>query len=245
MTAGASAVLMVIAGGAAGIAQLTKQEPRFVTQVGEGRTVVAAPVVPGPVAAPADTRSTTGTGGHAGPVGEAQKRAEPVRRTHERVDRTAPRTPAKQNEAPPRAAAPRVPAAEPAATAPPQVTTRTETERRAIPFRTRLVRDPSLPRGAKRIQTPGVPGEELLRYVITMTDGRPGERRLLDSRVTREPQHRVVAFGTRRKHCRHDRCGPMWRNAACEKSIESTEDLSAILSAEDVRALELEPGLLC
>jgi hypothetical protein len=86
-------------------------------------------------------------------------------------------------------------------------------ETEAIPFRTTLVRDPSVPPGAREIQTPGVPGERLLRYEVTYTGNRETSRRLLDSRVTREPQDRVVAFGNRGRgggqhsggHGRHDR----------------------------------------
>ncbi|MEV7622410.1 G5 domain-containing protein [Actinoplanes sp. NPDC089786] len=239
MTAGVSAVLMVIGGGTAAIAQLTEDEPRLIQQVGDDRAVFAAP----PAATPAepDTTSTSAAPAKPEPVAAAQQQPE--------ADR--PRQPAGVAAPVQRKAEPAPPVVKPRAVEPqpvtkvaPRITTRTETERRMIPFRTRLVRDPALPRGAKRIQTPGVPGEELLRYAVTMTDGRPTERRLLDAQVTKQPQHRVVAFGTRRNDCRDDRCGPLWRKSGCEKTTESAAaDLG--LTVQDLKEVELEPGLLC
>jgi hypothetical protein len=85
----------------------------------------------------------------------------------------------------------------------PQIRTEQVSETEAIPFRTTLVRDPSLPRGSREIETPGVPGERLLRYEVTYTGNRETSRRLLDSTVTREPQDRVVAFGGRKRGGQH------------------------------------------
>ena len=76
-------------------------------------------------------------------------------------------------------------------------------ETEAIPFRTTLVRDRSLPPGSREIETPGVPGERLLRYEVTYTGNQETSRRLLDSTITREPQDRVVAFGPRGRGGRH------------------------------------------
>ena len=81
----------------------------------------------------------------------------------------------------------------------PVTTTRTDVETRAIPFRTRLVRDPEMPRGTKRVQTQGVNGEETLRYQVTLVNGQATDRKLLDTTVTREPQNRVVAYGWGRR----------------------------------------------
>jgi hypothetical protein len=87
----------------------------------------------------------------------------------------------------------------------PVVTTRTEVETREVPYASRTVRDPSLPRGSQRVQTPGVAGEETLRYLVTLTDGKQTGRRLLDSTVTRQPQQEVVAYGDSAD--KSDRCG--------------------------------------
>jgi hypothetical protein len=136
------------------------------------------------------------------------------------------------------------------------------TEKRAIPYRTRLIRDPSLPRGHKRVQTQGIPGEQTLRWQVTYTDGQPTDRRLVDAAVTRQPQHRVVAFGTRRgrgdghRGCRpgSDHCFPVGRTAACPEEAAGATELGSVavldqdfylLTPEDLDGLELDPGLLC
>lgn len=240
MTAGVSAVLMVIGGGTAAIAQLTKDEPRLIQQVGDDRAVFAAP--PAATSAEPDTTRTSTAPAKPEPVAAAVPQQQEADRPRQPAGVAAP-VQRKEEPAPP-VVKPRAVEPQPVTKAAPRITTRTETERRMIPFRTRLVRDPALPRGAKRIQTPGVPGEQLLRYEVTMTDGRPTGRRLLDAQVTKQPQHRVVAFGTRRGDCRDDRCGPLWRKAGCEKTTESAAaDLG--LSVEDLKEVELEPGLLC
>jgi hypothetical protein len=104
----------------------------------------------------------------------------------------------------------------------PVLTSRTDVETREIPFETRTVRDPALPRGTRRVDTPGVPGVETLRYLVTLADGQPTGRRLIDATVTRQPQHRIVALGTRRPPAQHAGCGqalnicvPLGRRAAC------------------------------
>jgi hypothetical protein len=150
-------------------------------------------------------------------------------------------------------------------------TTRTDVETRAIPFRTRLVRDPEMPRGAKRVQTQGVPGEETLRYLVTLVDGQPTDRKLVDTTVTREPQHRVVAYGWSRRGgpnrggtmqgggfrkdgaCGHSLrvCVPLGRKA-CEKDEESALQLggSVVVLDQDIELLDPEtleglPGVTC
>ncbi|MGX6602403.1 G5 domain-containing protein [Micromonosporaceae bacterium Da 78-11] len=78
------------------------------------------------------------------------------------------------------------------------VTTRTAADTRPVAFRTQLVADPTLVRGIKRVRTQGSPGVQTLRYLITLTNGKQTARRLLDTKVTRKPQNRIVAFGTLR-----------------------------------------------
>ena len=133
---------------------------------------------------------------------------------------------------------------------------------REIPFETRLVRDSSLPHGSKRIQTPGVPGEETLRYLVTVADGQVTDRRLVDATVTRRPQHRVVAFGPRRllghrtdRECRRalNVCVPLGRSAACpdvpgkgkKRPAKSEESLlhlggSVVVLDQDLELLDAE-----
>jgi hypothetical protein len=107
----------------------------------------------------------------------------------DRADRTGPRRARTLAQAPARRKA----------AAAPVVTTRTDVETRALPFDTRVVRDPSMPRGTRRVETRGAAGEQTLRYLVTLTDGRQTSRRLLGSTVTRQPQNRVVAVGSARR----------------------------------------------
>ncbi|HEU4347456.1 MAG TPA: G5 domain-containing protein, partial [Actinoplanes sp.] len=223
MTAGASALLVMIGGGTAGIAALTEEEPRIVTAAGADRAAATAapPPAPGttaPQPPPADSRLGVGLTGQAEGVGAKPVGEGAIRRTSEEADRTATRSPRSTTAGDAPVAADQAPAMRQ-----PVVTTRTVVEKRAIPYRTRLIRDPDLPRGRKRVQTAGVPGEQTLRWLITYSDGRPTDRRLVDATVTRPPQHRVVAFGTRRdrgdgpRECRpgSDHCFPIGRSAAC------------------------------
>lgn len=209
MAAGTSVLLIVIGGGVAGVAALTRDDakPRIVTAVGDASGAGAAapegplPVQPlkGAVAVPPRTSAEADRSGsrnlarEPGPLeGRPSAKAEPS------LEVPAARAPAQ-----------------------PVVTTRTEVETREVPYVTRMVRDPGLPRGSQRVQTPGVAGEETLRYLVTLTDGKPTSRRLLDSTVTRQPQQEVVALGdngdngTRADRCRAalDFCVPLSRDA--------------------------------
>ena len=254
MTAGTSALLITIGGGVAGIAALTKDQPdgkRIVTAVGEavGTPPPPAPPSGGPpvpqrdVAKPqydpagtppriSDQADRTGaraprppggaarTAGTAGAAGTAQR----TQRT------TAVPPPARAtvpHAVPPRPTTPDA-ASNPAR---PVVTTRTEVERREVPFPTQVVRDPTLPRGARLVQQDGAPGQETLRYLVTYTDGRPTDRKLLDITTTRRPQPRIIAYGSRRGNHGHGRggrdcgkavdlCLPLGRSAACAETID-------------------------
>ncbi|WP_433370453.1 G5 domain-containing protein [Actinoplanes sp. CA-142083] len=238
MAAGASAVLAVVAGGVVGIATLTGgggEGPRIVTEVGQAAPAPATLEEPG-AARPA----------------AAKPHAE--RRFSNRSDRTATRSPQTAAPAAPAASSPVVvaPVAPPPASADPVRTTRTEVETREIPYETRLVRDPGLPRGATKVESPGVKGVETLRYLVTLTDGRPTGRTLIDAVVTRQPEHRVVALGTQhaaaKKNCGEalNFCVPLGRKAICPNRGRE-EDASLplpglALSADELSYLE---GLAC
>ncbi|GAA3903437.1 hypothetical protein Aau02nite_84310 [Amorphoplanes auranticolor] len=214
-------VLALVAGTAGGIAALTSNDTRVVTAVGRESPVVDLPAaqVPLPSAA-GETGLGDGALGHA----QAEREADETRSAPGEADRTATRSPrrATSPDRPRTGGGAGAPAAGTAGAAPaaagapaaPQVRTEQISETEAIPFRTTLVRDPSLPPGTREIKTAGVPGERLLRYEVTYTGNRETSRRLLDSTVTREPQDRVVAFGNRGRggggqhsggHGRHDR----------------------------------------
>jgi hypothetical protein len=194
MTAGTSALLVLIGGGAATVAIMTKGEPRTVQAVAGRGSVGTAPGNP---LAPVSEPGAAALGGGRPPVagaGAAGGTAATGARTSNEADRTATRTPRQLGAgADPGGTTAAPPAAAPGTT--PAVTTQTVSETRAIPYRTRLVRDPAMPRGQRRVETEGINGEETLRWLVTFAGGRQTERRLIDSTVTRQPQHQVVAFG--------------------------------------------------
>ncbi|GIF36593.1 hypothetical protein Axi01nite_09040 [Actinoplanes xinjiangensis] len=111
-----------------------------------------------------------------------------ARTADDRADRTGPRRDRTLAQAP----------ALRKAAAAPVVTTRTDVETRAIPFDTKVIRDPSMLRGTRRVETRGAAGERTLRYLVTLIDGRQTSRRLLGSTVTRQPKKRVVVVGSAR-----------------------------------------------
>jgi len=257
MVAGTSVLLIAIGGGTAGITALTseKSRPPIVTAVGQaGGAAPVGPIDPQRPAPPA-------------PAAKAQFGADAATsRTSDEADRTATRSP-HHAAAPGWAAAAPVKAAVVPAAAPPSgpvVTTRTEVQTREIPFETRMVRDPSLPRGSQQVQTPGVAGEQTLRYLVTLTDGRPTSRRLLDTVVTRAPQQEIVVFGgryapepapgpDRRRHCGEalDFCVPLGRGATCgsehhRRDEESAVQLGGSVSVQDsdLKVLPAD-GLVC
>jgi hypothetical protein len=223
MTAGACSVLMVIGGGVAGISTLVTDEPHVVRAAARESAVSGRPGAAAAEVAPAEDTGTelirppVAAGSRPHVLGDRGQAAD-TSRVSDQADRTATREPRE---------APTVSGGQPRTTAP-VITTRTVTETRTIPFRTTFVRDESLPRGARRVQTPGVAGQETLRYLVTYTSGTETGRRLLDTTVTRQPQRQVIAIGTRHSpdgdgHGKPQECGaglngtcvPISRSALC------------------------------
>ncbi|MEV6298208.1 G5 domain-containing protein [Actinoplanes sp. NPDC051861] len=280
MTAGAGALLVLVGGGAAGVATLTGGGEPSTSVAGTSSVAevdLGAPkleedpeVVSRAAAAaePLPQRHTTA------PTRPAATRPAPARPASARAATTAPATDqlSRAREADDRAdrTGPRSPRTSVVKTAP-EVTTRTDVETRPVPFPTRLVRDPVLPRGTRKIQSPGVAGEETLRYLVTLTDGKPTQRRLVDTTVTRKPEPRVVAFGARKgRDCEGALrvCVPLGRSAQCPEDPaqktpavrEEEQEVSAVqlggsvlLSEEDLELISpetldevrLEPATLC
>lgn len=247
-------VLALVAGTAGGVAALTGADPaRPVTAVKQ-EAVVAAPLeVPAlPSAAPGE--GSVGNAADVDMIPVDENRSGPGE-----ADRTATRGP-RHTEAP---VAPAPPATKPTAAAAadpsaagPAVRIEQVSETQTIPFRTMLVRDPSLPPGSKRVQTRGVPGERVLHYEVTYTGTKETSRRLIDSTVTREPTHRVIAFGNRRGDGGHDHhggpgcgrgdreCTPVGRSAMCSDETKPEEENLldqhlGLLSSADLNALDL------
>lgn len=189
-------------------------------------------------------------------------------RDEDPADRTGPRVPRSSRTAAEKPQDKKTKAGH--AAAEPVVTTRTDVETQPIPFRTRVIRDDSLPQGFRRVQTAGTPGERTIRYQVTVVDGKPSGRRVLDTRITRQPQQRVVVFGIQ-EECEGalDLCVPLAR-AACPPeadpdapdpqatpdsptSVDETrvgpltitdEDL-ALFDPESLADLRLEPATVC
>ena len=85
--------------------------------------------------------------------------------------------------------------------------------------------------------------------MVTYTDGQPTDRRLIDSTVTRQPQHRVVAFGTRRVKgdghgCRERPCVSGGRSAACPDGEDAAQESDAVQLGGSVTVLDEDLYLL-
>jgi hypothetical protein len=245
MTAGTSAVLVVLGGGTAAVAMIVKGEPRVASTASRDSPITAAvqPVAPVPPVRETFAGKTA--------LGDAEVVVE--RRTSDEADRTATRGPRRTATSGGRAAgAPRGdavvaarPEEPPALAAAPVITMVTVSETRPVPYSTQMVGDPSLPRGGRRVETPGIPGEQTLRWLVTRTDGKETSRRLIDTMVTREPQSEVVAFGSQRRGWRHqhmrgcgpvlEQCLPLGRSACldqggAEESAAQLDGLATVLN---------------
>ncbi|MEU8236929.1 G5 domain-containing protein [Actinoplanes missouriensis] len=284
MTAGATALLVLAGAGVAGVVALSGDDARTVATADAGiggpdlgaPRLEESPEVVSRAAAAAEplpqrhTPATPSTGPTAAAAGAAAAGAVQLSRARvadERADRTGPRPTRTAGKEPAERATPhRAPAQTSAAE--PVVTTRTDVETRDIPFPTQVIRDPSLPRGTRKIESPGLTGEETLRYLVTLTDGRPTARILIGTEVTRAPEPRIVVFGARHAADRSCEgllrvCVPLGRSAVCPEdgsgdSVPATDpaeagDDMAVLTREELALLDpetldrvrLEPGSLC
>lgn len=75
---------------------------------------------------------------------------------------------------------------------------RVMTEEVEIPFETRTVEDPTLPRGTQEVRTAGANGRLLRIFEVVVTDGVEGGRVLTAERVLAQPVEQVIAIGTKR-----------------------------------------------
>ncbi len=310
MAAGASVLLVVVGGVAAGVAVLTKDgpdAPRIVTAVGDAAQVappagIAADGPEQPHGAPAqlgiepgsvfprtsdeadrtatrDPRQQTGTpqtgtlpngATQTGtlPNGKATlpngKTTLPNSKTTRQDGKTilpnGPPPTGKITPAPVRPIVPAIPQKPASVPATQVLTTRTELEKRPVPFETRLVRDPLLPPGFREVQKAGAPGEETLRYLVSFTDGKETDRKLMDVSVTRQPQDRIVAFGTGRGLDRPNRrypdrprlreCGPGLKicmpfgRSACPPEVDSTREENSLALGGSITVLDQDIQLL-
>lgn len=75
---------------------------------------------------------------------------------------------------------------------------RVRQEEREVPFTTKVVRDPKMPYGGRRIVKPGVPGKVLSVFEVVVSAGSEGEPVLRTERVVVKPVVQVVAVGAGR-----------------------------------------------
>lgn len=77
------------------------------------------------------------------------------------------------------------------------------------------VEDSEMPEGEEAVDSEGKPGEEVVTYRVTTTNGEETDREEIDSKVTVEPEPRVVRIGTQQAPEVSD--GSVWdRLAECE-----------------------------
>ncbi|MFI1991148.1 G5 domain-containing protein [Actinoplanes sp. NPDC020271] len=184
-------------------------------------------------------------------------------RAEDPADRTAPRVPRSSRTTAEKPVT-RNPATTGRTAAKPAVTTRTDVETQPIPFRTRVVRDDSLPKGFRQVRNPGAPGERTIRYAVTLVGGQPTGRRVLDTAITRQPQPRVIVFGTQ-EDCGGflDLCLPLGRTGCPQQfepdppappaKVDETETGPSVITDEDLTLFDpdavadtrLEPATTC
>lgn len=73
----------------------------------------------------------------------------------------------------------------------------TATQEQGIPFTTRQVQNTDQPVGYKQVQTPGIPGKELVTYQIVMKNGQEVSRSVIQTVVTQQPGDQVEVIGTK------------------------------------------------
>ncbi len=74
---------------------------------------------------------------------------------------------------------------------------RTEVEKIDIPYETKLVDDPSMRRGLRRLKTPGEDGVKEVTSRVTYMKGKKVKVEVIGEEITKEPVSKVVRVGTR------------------------------------------------
>ncbi|MEV1290090.1 G5 domain-containing protein [Micromonospora sp. NPDC049679] len=97
----------------------------------------------------------------------------------------------------------------PSVEATPTIEKRTVAEQQAVPFATKTVKDASLPKGTRKVRTPGVAGVKTATYEVTFTNGVQTGKKLVRQQVTKAPVTQVIAVGTKAT----SRCDPNYSGA--------------------------------
>lgn len=73
----------------------------------------------------------------------------------------------------------------------------TVTEQQDVPFSTQQIEDTSQPVGYKQVQTPGVPGKQMVTYEVETQNGQEISRTVIQTVVTQQPTTQVEVIGTK------------------------------------------------
>ncbi|MFG2003064.1 G5 domain-containing protein [Spirillospora sp. NPDC048911] len=91
----------------------------------------------------------------------------------------------------------------------PSSETRTVTETKSIPYKTRRIQDPSLAEGVTKVRTRGVAGVKTLTFHVTSVNGAEVTRKLIREVVSKRPITQVIVVGTKQA----SKCDPNYSGA--------------------------------
>ncbi|WP_307856102.1 G5 domain-containing protein [Micromonospora sp. C32] len=95
------------------------------------------------------------------------------------------------------------------------VETLTVTATEPVPYRTKKVKDSSMPKGITKLRTRGVEGTRTLTYQVTVIDGVETARKVVKTQVTTKPVTEVVAVGTKNCDLNYQGCVPIASDVDC------------------------------
>ncbi|MGH3928764.1 MAG: transglycosylase family protein, partial [Pseudonocardiaceae bacterium] len=98
-----------------------------------------------------------------------------------------------------------------------RIRTEERTERRSIPPPVQEIEDPELAGGEEVVEEPGVPGEKIVSFLVTLTNGAETDREQQSSEEVTPAQPRRVRVGTNHSSAPAVEGGSVWdRLAKCE-----------------------------
>ena len=103
------------------------------------------------------------------------------------------------------------------------VTKQTVEKTETIGFSTSPVRDSSLSPGQRVTKTEGRAGSRVVKYELTMKDGKVIDRKVLSKTVTRQPVNRVVAVGPAKPKTDPVRPRMPWHCPSCGKALSGSQ----------------------
>lgn len=103
-----------------------------------------------------------------------------------------------------------------------KVTTKKETDVKAVDFETKKVNDNTLDKGETKVDTKGEKGEEKITFEITLVDGKEESRKEIKREVTKEPTTEVIKVGTKEE----ERPAQTTNNSSSTSSTSSNSSAS-------------------